>query len=119
MTSGQFVNVFSASSSQSGLFAALGKRDLSAVANELADVASNWVLLATCLGLDTPEVEEIRSQRLLPKEALLMVISRWLDTTDHTVTWADIVKALRQPLLKEERLAKHIEENVCTRFSEY
>ena len=84
----------------------------------MADVATEWVLLGTCLGVPQADIKEIEQLHLPAKQALLKLISRWLDTTDHTVTWADIVDALRKPLLKEERVAQRIEDDVSNRSSE-
>ena len=46
------------------------------------------------------------------------LISRWLDTASRTVTWADVVEALRQPLLNEKRVAQQIEDDISSRSSE-
>ena len=85
----------------------------------MASVASKWILIGTCLGVEQSEIDEIERLSLPPKEALLKLISKWLDTTNHTVTWADIIDALRQPVLKEERVAQQIEDNISNRLSEY
>lgn len=85
----------------------------------MAGVASKWELVGTCLGVEQSEIDEIEKQGLPPKQALLKLLSRWLDTTNHTVTWADIVDVLRQPILKEERIAQQIEDGICNRSSEY
>jgi hypothetical protein len=105
--------------SQEGLNAALGQRHLSAILNQLASVASKWQLIGTCLEVEQSEIDEIDKERLPPKQALRKLLSRWLDTTNRTVTWADIVDALRQRILKEERVAQEIEDNVTNRSSEY
>lgn len=70
------------------------------------------MIFGVCLGVDHSELKEIESQHLLPKQALLEVITRWLDTADHAVTWDDILTALRLPALKEEQLAQQIEDNI-------
>ena len=77
------------------------------------------MLIGTCLGVQESEIEEIEQQHLSAKQALRKVILRWLDTTDHAVTWADIVAALRERTLNEKRLAQQIEDNVNNRSSEY
>lgn len=106
----------------------LGKHQLSAIVNELADVATKWVLLGTCLGVDHSEIDEIEKLNLPPKESLLKLMSRWLDTTNlldasggdsAQRTWRDITTALRLPMLKEERVAEQIEMNINSRLSEY
>ena len=87
----------------------------------MADVASKWVvvLIGTCLGVQQSEIDEIEEQCLSPKQALRKVILRWLDTTDHTVTWANIVAVLRERTLNEVRLAQQIEDDINNRSSEY
>ena len=85
----------------------------------MADVASKWVLIGTGLGVQESEIGEIEEQRLSPKQALRKVILRWLDTTDHTVTWANIVAVLRERTLNEKRLAQQIEDDINNRSSEY
>lgn len=84
----------------------------------MASVASKWQLIGTCLEVEQSEITEIENHNLSPKEALRKLLSRWLDTTNHTVTWADIVAALRQPILKEKRVAQQIEDDVRNRSSE-
>ena len=97
------------------LRAPLGLRDLSTIGNNLAPIACNWELFGTCLpGLDYSEVKEIKEQRLTPKEALVAVIERWLNTAQRKVTWQDILDTLRMPLLKEKRLSEDIEKKVCS-----
>ena len=85
----------------------------------MADVASKWVLIGTGLGVQESEIGEIEEQRLSPKQALRKVILRWLDTTDHAVTWANIVAVLRERTLNEVRLAQQIEDDINNRSSEY
>ena len=99
------------------LYIPLAKRDVRDIANELSSVAYNWPVVGTCLGVDDSEIKEIETQRLLPKRALIELITRWLSTY-HNVTWNDIVRALRMPLLKEESLAKKIEEKALSRTCE-
>ena len=95
----------------------LGKHDLAAIVNELAEVASRWVLIGTCLGVHQSEIDEIEGLHLSPKEALLKVISRWLDSAQpHPQSWKDVTDALRQPVLREERVAEKIEYNLCSRW---
>ena len=97
----------------------LGKRDVAAVVNELSDVASKWILVGTCLGVDQADIAEIESLHLAPREALLKVVAKWLDTARAAGprTWKSVVEALRQPMLKEERVADQIERNICSTFS--
>ena len=113
----------SANGSQVGLprHVVLGKHDLSAVVNELSDVASKWMLVATCLEVDQADITDIESQRLSPRESLLKVVTKWLDTASDSAppTWHRLVDALRQPVLNEERVAKQIEKKVCSTFSKY
>ena len=105
------------SSCQSGIQATLGSHDLHAIANALAPVAHKWMLVGTCLDVNQPDLKEIEGrQHILAKQSLLEVISRWLDT-NHSVCWNDILKALREPLLDEQRLAKEIEEHVLSQKS--
>ena len=117
--SNNYVRYYAASSqiSRAGLNAALGKHDLSAILNQLASLASKWQLIGTCLDVEESEIDEIEKHNLSPKEALRKLLSRWLDTTNHTVTWADIVDALRLPILKEERVAQQIEHDVRNQSS--
>lgn len=82
-------------------------------------MASRWELVGTCLGVEQSEIDEIEKLGLPAKQALLKLLSRWLDTTNRTVTWADIVDALRKPILKEERVAQQIEDDISNRSSEY
>ena len=97
----------------------LGKRDVAAVVNELSDVASKWILVGTCLGVDQADIAEIESLHLAPREALLKVVAKWLDTARAAgpPTWKSVVEALRQPMLKEERVADQIERTFCSSFS--
>ena len=84
----------------------------------MASVASKWQLIGTCLEVEQSEIDEIEKRNLSPKEALCKLLSRWLDTTNHTVTWADIVDVLRQPILDEKRVAQQIEDDIGNRSSE-
>lgn len=95
-------------------------RDLKLIINELAPVAHNWDVLGTCLpGLKYSEVKEIKKKQLEPKNALLSVIERWLATADRTVTWNDILDALREPILSENHLAEQIKEKICSQTSKF
>ena len=79
--------------------------------NELTDVAPQWELLATCLRLSTSDIANIRSKYSGNVNlALNEVILRWLAIrSPDQLTWSDLVKALRQPILNEERIASQIE----------
>ena len=96
----------------------MDKRDVCIIANELSSVAHNWQLIGTCLGVDQSEIKEMEEQRLLPKKALVELITKWL-STNRRVTWNDILTALRMPLLKEECLANEIKKKVLSRTCKY
>ena len=106
------------SSSQSILHTPLGKRDKRDIINALAPVASYWELLGICLDVDTSVIKEIEKLKYSPKLALFELITRWLETTDRTVTWNDIVNALRMPILDQKSLAKEIEDKANSKTCE-
>lgn len=82
-------------------------------------MAHKWPLIGTCLNVQQSEIEAIECRNLSAKDALRKLICRWLDTTEHTVTWYDIISALREPILKEMRVAKEVEDHISSPSSEF
>ena len=92
---------------------ALGDGDVLTIANELLNVASRWELLARCLKLPTSDIANIRTKYGGDVNlALSEVISRSI-ATNRQLTWSDLVKALREPILNEEWCASQIEKKFC------
>jgi hypothetical protein len=93
---------------------ALGDGDIVlTIANELLDVAPRWELLARCLKLSTSDIANIKTKYGENVNlALSEVISRWI-ATNRQLTWSDLVQALREPILNDERCASQIEEKFC------
>ena len=94
----------------------LGKDDVLTILNELCDIAPRWEVLALCFGLSDPDVANIKSNCSQDVNlALKEVIRRWMAKNRRDqVTWSNVVKALRQPILNEEACASQIEKKFCT-----
>ena len=85
-------------------------RPLRLLMQELSDVAANWMLFMTELGLKKRQLDIIDCDHPKVREKLLKALDSWLHSK-RDASWADIVFALQG--IEEKVLASHIEKKYC------
>ena len=85
---------------------------------ELHDVAAKWYNIGLYLEpkITSGNLNNIRAScRDEPGDCLREMFSRWLKRVHPKPSWKAVVAALRNPVVGEERLARTLEQNYCTR----
>ena len=66
----------------------------------------DWYNLGLELGLPSYQLDIIQNDSRGVKDGQRMMFQKWLDT--GSASWGSLVKALRSPLIKKERIADEI-----------
>ena len=84
------------------------------VYDELYEVRTQWRPLGGILRVDPATLGAISAQyRDIPDDCLRETLSYWLRQVNPLPTWEAIVKALRNPVIKQATLAQTIEAKHC------
>ena len=86
--------------------------NLGLVHEEMFEARAEWYYIGLKLRVRVDFLDSIRSQFSSPKDLLRETLKEWLKTTDDT-TWKALVKALRSPVITEDRLAARLESKFC------
>ena len=81
----------------------------------LESISSQWYELALLLGVSRSDLKKIETdcQSKGCNRCLLEALGKWVDT-DINASWAQVVAAVRNPLIANERLGKSIQSNHCS-----
>ena len=99
-----------------------GLDDLNIVLQALITADTKWHNIGRQLGLSKEELSRIGANYRLQKECLRETLSLWLSGVDPVPTWEGLVDALKNHTVKEDQLAKFVEENYCgakVKYSDY
>ena len=90
-------------------FAVVASSDLSGLCELLVDMAGDWELLLSAIGVGSDKRRQLRLQHQDPKLCLVEGLEQWLVTTD-TPTYGTIIGALRGKTAPNLPLAALVEE---------
>ena len=91
----------------------LDQDDVIKIVEELLDIQAQSVFLARLLKLPSHIIEEIK-QYSDTKERLYNTVVEFVKQVDPKPTWRVIATALRNRVINQPRLAKHIEMKYCS-----
>ena len=95
-------------------FAVVASSDLSGLCELLVDMAGDWELLLSAIGVGSDKRRQLRLQHQDPKLCLVEGLEQWLVTTD-TPTYGTIIRALRGKTATNLPLATLVEEFASTK----
>ena len=84
--------------------------DLRSVNNKLIKAAGKWKALGIALGLDHSTLNDIEDDYHKNKDCLCEMLAARLNKTDPLITYSDICQSLREPIVRQDAIAKAIEE---------
>ena len=99
-----------------------GLDDLNIVLQALITADTKWHNIGDQLGLSKEVLHRIGANYRLQQECLREILSLWLRGVDPVPTWEGLVDALKNHTVKEDQLAKIVEENYCdpqVKYSDY
>ena len=90
--------------------------DLDLVTEELDGVSTKWYALGNDFGLDSKELDSIRTEMSPnPKVCLKEMLSHWMALFSITTTWTTVVAGLRTSVDSQlAELANRLEAKYCS-----
>ena len=89
--------------------------NLSQILEEILEARSKWSKLGLVLNVPFLDPGMLRDGSKPHEEGLKEVLEGWLNVTDPRPTWGALVKALRNPIVGETKLAERLEKKYCQR----
>ena len=86
----------------------LSDRDIKLVRREIYEARAKWYDIGIELEIPTGTLKSIKSMYDSPAECLVEMLDTWLKQVDPKPSWRELINALEQPTVGEERLADRL-----------
>ena len=88
--------------------------DLGNLQNDLHGISSKWHNLGVQLHIEPGDLDNIKTEVITQVECLREMLKIWLKQIDPYPTKIALVKALKRPVINEQRLAQQLQEKYTT-----
>lgn len=89
-------------------FIDLSLKDLNDVMKSIFDARNEWEYLGLALGLDSHELDSIKSESNKVKDCFKEMLKKWLRKTNPSPSWKELVIALKSETVDRSDLAKSL-----------